>query len=237
MSRRDQVGQLPESQVLRRTDLERHLKLSLEWPQPVEDSRLAPPMRSQTNQSPARPRVSAGARAQRIAWFGAGVACALGALTLLDSAQARTATAPAFAAAMASPTPSLLLGAPAPLQANGNSGQNTQVRPLPVTSSGVTGDSNNRMIAVTGNDITGQSVLYLVDTIDKQLAVYQASGGAPGTQNVKLVGARNISLDLQLDGLNDRTMVDKKPLTYKDLERRFNNATDNSRTTPSGAPR
>jgi hypothetical protein len=90
---------------------------------------------------------------------------------------------------------------------------------------------------VTGNDITGQSVLYLVDTIDKQLAVYQASGGAPGTQNVKLVGARNISLDLQLDGLNDRTMVDKKPLTYKDLERRFNNATDNSRTTPSGAPR
>ncbi|MGK0483727.1 MAG: hypothetical protein ACJAQ3_003712, partial [Planctomycetota bacterium] len=135
------------------------------------------------------------------------------------------------------PTPSLLLGAPAPLQANGNSGQNTQVRPLPVTSSGVTGDSNNRMIAVTGNDITGQSVLYLVDTIDKQLAVYQASGGAPGTQNVKLVGARNISLDLQLDGLNDRTMVDKKPLTYKDLERRFNNATDNSRTTPSGAPR
>ncbi|QDV07646.1 hypothetical protein Poly30_31740 [Planctomycetes bacterium Poly30] len=194
-------------------------------------------MRTSTASNPAPSSV--GARAQRIAWFGAGVACALGALTLLDSAQARLSSPIASAAPLPiAPAPSLLLGAPAAVQgANGNSSQNDLVRPLPVTSSGVTGDSNNRMIAVTGNDITGQSVLYLVDTIDKQLAVYQASGGAPGTQNVKLVGARNISLDLQLDGLNDRTEVDKQPLTYKDLERRFNNSTDNSRTAPSGVPR
>ena len=118
---------------------------------------------------------------------------------------------------------------------NGDTTPETVVRPFPSASSGVSGDSNNRMIAVTGNDITGQSVLYLVDTIDKQLAVYQASGGSPGTQNVKLVGARNISLDLELDGLNDRTEVDKQPLTFKDLERRFQN--DSKRTTPSGAPR
>jgi hypothetical protein len=134
------------------------------------------------------------------------------------------------------PPPSLLLPS-APQQGNGNNGLNSALRSLPTTSSGVSGDSNNRMIAVTGNDITGQSVLYLVDTIDKQLAVYQASGGAPGTQNVKLVGARNISLDLKLDGLNDRTEVDKQPLTFKDLERRFNGSSNQDRTTPSGVPR
>ena len=88
-------------------------------------------------------------------------------------------------------------------------------------SSGMSSDSNNRMIAVTGVDITGQSVLYLIDTIDKQLAVYQAAGGAPGTQNVRLVGARRIDLDLELEGLNDKTTVDGRPLKYSDLERAF----------------
>jgi len=79
-----------------------------------------------------------------------------------------------------------------------------------------TGDSNNRMIAVTGIDITGASILYLIDTVDPHIAVYQASGGASGTQGVKLVGARKIDLDLQLDGLND-----KSEFTYKDLEKSF----------------
>lgn len=165
------------------------------------------------------PSQAAASRAQKIAWFGAGVGCALGLLSLLDSAEAVSAAAPNLAVSSSvgmALAPSLLL----PSATQGT----TETRPFPVTSSGVTGDSNNRMIAVTGNDITGQSVLYLVDTIDKQLAVYQASGGAPGTQNVKLVGARNISLDLQLDGLNDRTEVDKQPLTFKDLERRMNAA-------------
>ncbi len=205
-----------------------------QWPQPNEDGRLARSMETSTLSHPVSVRTSAAARAQRIAWFGAGVACALGALVLLDSADAKmspVAGPPASpVAAPMAPTPSLSLGTMTP--------QGTEVlRPLPMTSSGVSGDSNNRMIAVTGNDITGQSVLYLVDTIDKQIAVYQASGGAPGTQNIKLVGARNISLDLQLDGLNDRTEVDKQPLTFKDLERRFNNGVDNSRTGASGVPR
>ena len=169
---------------------------------------------------------SLGARAQRLAWFGAGVVAALVSFVALDSATATTVTA----AAAFAPTPSLLLPAAGSIQTTVE-----QTPVFPSTASGVSGDSNNRMIAVTGNDITGQSVLYLVDTIDKQLAVYQASGGAPGTQNVKLVGARNISLDLKLDGLNDRTEVDKQPLTYKDLERRFGKSS--GRTAPSGAPR
>ena len=67
------------------------------------------------------------------------------------------------------------------------------------TPSGGNADSNQDMIAVTGVDITGTSVLYLVDTRSKQLVVYQASGGGSTTQSVRLVGARNISLDLRLD--------------------------------------
>ena len=48
------------------------------------------------------------------------------------------------------------------------------------------------MIAVTGVDVTGSSILYLIDTESRHLAVYQAQGGASGTQQIKLVGARNI---------------------------------------------
>lgn len=91
-----------------------------------------------------------------------------------------------------------------------------------------TADSNNRMIAVTGIDITGASILYLIDTVNPHLAVYQASGGSSGTQALRLVGARNISLDLQLDGLND-----KSEFTYKDLEGQFTE----QGLLPSGAPR
>lgn len=105
-------------------------------------------------------------------------------------------------------------------------GPQEDLRPIPMTASGMASDSNNRMIAVTGVDITGQSVLYLVDTEAKQLAVYQASGGAAGTNSVRLVGARRIELDMELDGFNDKTTIDGKPLTYKDLARRFEREVD-----------
>jgi hypothetical protein len=91
--------------------------------------------------------------------------------------------------------------------------QKTQI--VPVTSI-ANADSNNRMIAVTGTDITGASILYLVDTLGYQMAVYQASGGGDGTQGLKLIGARRIDLDLQLDGLND-----KSDWTYKKLKAEF----------------
>lgn len=96
----------------------------------------------------------------------------------------------------------------APVQA-----QETTVLPAPIVANA---DSNNRMIAVTGIDVTGASVLYLVDTINYHLAIYQASGGAQGTQGVKLVGARRIDLDLQLHGFND-----KSKYTYEDLRDEF----------------
>lgn len=138
------------------------------------------------------------AHAARFSWFAGGAVCALVAGAALGPAVAARPTA-----------------------------QNqSDLRPIPMTASGMSADSNNRMIAVTGVDITGQSVLYLVDTEARQLAVYQASGGAAGTNSIRLVGARRIELDLELDGFNDKTTIDGKPLTYKDLARRFEREVD-----------
>ena len=77
-------------------------------------------------------------------------------------------------------------------------------------------DSNEAMIAVTGIDLTGSSILYLIDTQHRHLAVYQASGGSDSMQGLKLVGARKIDLDLQLDGFND-----KSEYSFQELEKRF----------------
>jgi hypothetical protein len=86
---------------------------------------------------------------------------------------------------------------------------------VPVTTA-ANADSNNRMIAVTGTDITGSSILYLVDTVNNRLAVYQAQGGADNSRGVTFIGARRIDLDLQLDGWNDRS-----EWTYKKLKDEF----------------
>lgn len=77
-------------------------------------------------------------------------------------------------------------------------------------------DSNHRMIAVSAIDVTGNNILYIIDTITAHMAIYQANGGTKGTQGVKLVAARDISLDLQLEGLNDQS-----EFQYEDLYRQF----------------
>lgn len=84
------------------------------------------------------------------------------------------------------------------------------------TPSGASSDSNNKMIAVTGVDRTGASVLYLVDTEAKQLAVYQATGGTSSKMGVKLIGARRLDLDLQLFGYNDQS-----DYSYRELQGQF----------------
>lgn len=76
-------------------------------------------------------------------------------------------------------------------------------------------DSNHRMIAVTGVDITGNNVLYVVDTLNPHIAVYQANGGSKGTRSIALVAARDISLDLQLSGFNDKSEYDFEALQEK----------------------
>lgn len=90
--------------------------------------------------------------------------------------------------------------------------------PAPSLPAFATADSNGAMIAVTGVDVTGISVLYLIDTENRQLACYQASGGSSSSQGVKLIGARRIDLDLQLHGFKDRSDYD-----YRALEREFAN--------------
>jgi len=101
-------------------------------------------------------------------------------------------------------------------------------RPALTTPTVANADSNNRMIAVTGMDITGSSILYLVDTVNYRLAIYQATGGSESTQGIKLVGARRIDLDMQLDGLND-----KSTYKYKDLREQF---VKKGLLSPSGEP-
>lgn len=182
-------------------------------------------------------------RAEKFAWFAGGGGLALVVGAVLGPA---FATSPAAFRA-ASAAPALILpstagpstagpssagpSSPRTSPQGGNQGGNqggtqTGLRPAPTTATGMSADSNNRMIAVTGVDITGQSVLYLIDTIDKQLAVYQASGGAPGTNGIRLVGARRIDLDLQLPGFNDKTETGGKSLTYQDLEKKFSKDVD-----------
>ena len=79
-----------------------------------------------------------------------------------------------------------------------------------------TSDSNGGMIAVTGVDVTGGTLLFLVDTVGRHLAVYQAQGGTSSTANLKWIGGRNIDLDLQVDGFND-----KSEMSYKALKSKF----------------
>lgn len=75
--------------------------------------------------------------------------------------------------------------------------------------------SANGFVAVTGSYGLGTSVLYLIDTVSRQLAVYEARGGSAEQRRVVLVGARRIDLDLQLRGYNDRSEYEYEQL--KDL--------------------
>ncbi len=97
-------------------------------------------------------------------------------------------------------------------QDGGNNAPSIQMSPPMIANS----DSNGRMIAVSAIDVTGNNILYLIDTINPHIAIYQANGGTKGTQGIKLVAARDCSLDLQLESLND-----KSEFQYEDLYRSF----------------
>lgn len=85
-----------------------------------------------------------------------------------------------------------------------------------VEEGGQSSASANGFLAVTGSYGVGTSVLYLVDTQSRQLAVYEARGGSAEQRRVVLVGARKIDLDLQLEGYNDRSEYE-----YRDLKRLY----------------
>lgn len=116
----------------------------------------------------------------------------------------------------------------AAVQANNGTNPAVVQRVVPSLPAIATSDSNASMIAVTGIDLSGSSILYLVDTNARQIAIYQASGGSDSMQGIKLVGARKIDLDLQLEGFND-----KSQFTYEALEKKFQ---ENQRA-PNAAPK
>ncbi|MHC5020189.1 MAG: hypothetical protein ACYTGX_08800 [Planctomycetota bacterium] len=75
------------------------------------------------------------------------------------------------------------------------------------------GQSPN-MIAVTGLIGSGVSVLYVIDTEKKQLAVYNAIGG----KELRFVAARRIRYDMELREFNDKS---PRLVRVKELERRW----------------
>ena len=113
---------------------------------------------------------------------------------------------------------------PDSLQAQGRGSGNNPTGPAdpkpdePLVYGGDAGQSGsaNGFIAVTGSYGVGTSVLYVLDTVTKQLAVYEARGGSAGSRRLYLVGARKIDLDLQLQGYNDESEYE-----YSELKQLF----------------
>jgi len=66
-----------------------------------------------------------------------------------------------------------------------------------------TADSNSKMIAVAAPYQAGVSLLYVIDTQNRQLAVYEARGGSKSSGRLVFVAARKIDLDLRLEGYHD----------------------------------
>ena len=58
------------------------------------------------------------------------------------------------------------------------------------------------MLAVTGRVGADHSVLYVIETEKRQLAVYTARGG----RGIRFIGARRIKYDFELIGYNDATV-------------------------------
>ncbi len=92
----------------------------------------------------------------------------------------------------------------------------TKPQPLVYESGGGSTGAAGDLIAVTGSYGVGQQVLYVLDAKTKQLAVYEARGGAKSTRRLVFVGARRIDLDLRLNAFNDES-----ELGYEDLYKRF----------------
>jgi hypothetical protein len=60
-------------------------------------------------------------------------------------------------------------------------------------------DSNNRFVAVTCPTVTGESVLFLVDSLQEQVAVYRFQAG----QGLEYLASRKIEYDLKVSGYKD----------------------------------
>ena len=78
---------------------------------------------------------------------------------------------------------------------------------------GGTADGNRDMIAVTGTIGSGVSVLWLVDTAQKQVVIYQCKGG----KTIELVAARKIEWDLKIEEFHDESFYPPRTLRKRYL--------------------
>lgn len=104
--------------------------------------------------------------------------------------------------------------------------------PIVYTENSSTASSNNGFLAVTGSYGIGTQVLYVIDTENRQLAVYEARGGSTAQRRIVMVGARRIDLDLQLPGYNDRSEYE-----YGDLQKLFSKRDKKDRSVKTGLER
>jgi hypothetical protein len=98
---------------------------------------------------------------------------------------------------------------PAPTQADQSGGGLTITPPAPQGRTGLEGrtsalrpsdsDSNNRFVAVTCPTVSGESVLFLVDSVAEQVAVYRYRWG----QGLEFLSGRKIEYDLKVSGYRD----------------------------------
>lgn len=84
-------------------------------------------------------------------------------------------------------------------------------------------------MAVTGTYGSGASVLYVIDTKTRHLAVYRATNGS----HLEFIAARDINYDLRLDEWNDRTESGYSP---KELRKAYMESTKGGAATsrPAG---
>ncbi len=100
------------------------------------------------------------------------------------------------------------------------------------TENGGNSASANGFVAVTGSYGVGTSVLYVLDTNGRQLAVYEARGGSSEQRRIVLVGARRIDLDLQIENYNDESEFD-----YARLQKLFEKRGTKDREPKTGLER
>jgi hypothetical protein len=86
----------------------------------------------------------------------------------------------------------LTITPPAPTGRTGLEGRTSALRPSD-------SDSNNRFVAVTCPTVSGESVLFLVDSVSEQVAVYRYRWG----QGIEYLSGRKIEYDLKVSGYRD----------------------------------
>ncbi|MCA9322846.1 MAG: hypothetical protein KDB53_19040 [Planctomycetes bacterium] len=90
-------------------------------------------------------------------------------------------------------------------------------------------DNDGHIVAVTGEYGNGTSVLWVIDTKARQMALYRSMNG----QSVELVGARRIRYDLELASYRDASESSYSPI---ELEKQFEKWRQGQIPNPPGHP-